>query len=301
MIKNILPGNIFSPTFKKQRLGWLFTAIMAIMVYLATLAMALQATISSTSMGWDESQQGRFTIEFPQQQGEENVALLEGQIKATLDALSAMEEVQEANRISDSEVAHLLQRWISDPEMAKALPLPTLIDVQIKPGSKVSSEIIQQRLSTITPNARVNDHADWLAQMHNVMIAMAALGWILLALTAVALIIAINLICRAVMAVEQKTIELLHVMGATDKTIAETFAQHTYSLSWPAAVLGFALAVFTAGGISLMLRYFTATGNASFTSWIIPGLMLFAVPCLAVIGSVITARMAAFSLLRQQL
>ena len=295
-----LPGNIFSPTFKKQRLGWLFTAIMTIMVYLATLAMALQATISSTSMGWDQKQQGRFTIEFPQQ-GEENITLLEGQIKLTLTALASMEEIQEAARLPDSEIAHLLQRWIADPEMVKALPLPTLIDVQVKPDKNISADLIRQRLSSITPNVRVNDHADWLMQMHNIMLALALLGWILLTLTAVALIIAINLICRAVMAVEQKTIELMHVMGATDKTIADTFAQHTYNLSWPAAVLGFALAVFTAGSLSLMMHYFTATGSASLTTWIVPGLMLIAVPCLAVIGSVITARLAALSLLRQQI
>ena len=60
-----LPCNLFSPTFKRGKLGWLFTAIMAIMVYLATLAMALQTAISSTSLNWDQSQKGRMSVEIP--------------------------------------------------------------------------------------------------------------------------------------------------------------------------------------------------------------------------------------------
>lgn len=297
---NTLPGNLFSPTFKKQQLGWLFTAIMAIMVYLATLAMALQASLSSTSLSWDQTQQGRFTIEF-ELHAEESPAVRDNQIKATVEALTKMPEIFSASVLSDSEISSLLQRWITDPDVIKALPLPKLVDVQIKPGAKITSDDLKKRIFSTAPTARVNDHADWLLQMHHAIIAVASLGWILLFLTAVALMIAINLICRAVMAVEQRTIELLHIMGATDTIIAGTFARHTYNLSWPAAVLGFSMAVFTIGGLALIVRHLTIMGETSPAMWVLPGVTLLAVPCIAVVGAIITARSAALGLLRRQL
>ncbi|MDD3288213.1 MAG: hypothetical protein PHX43_04315 [Alphaproteobacteria bacterium] len=295
-----LPGNLFSPTFKRQHLGWLFTAIMAIMVYLATLAMALQATVSSTGLNWDQQQRGLITIELPPSSDGESAQQAE-KVGKILTILMAMPEVKEAKSLPEAEAIKLLQPWIKDAEFLKTLPLPSLIDVQLHPGKLLSAEAIKSSLKAITNDVRINDHAEWLDRLHKIVYALAALGWLLILLTGIALMVAVSLICRAAMAVEHKTIDLLHTMGATDETIAQAFAAHACKLSWPAAVIGFALAILTLCGFAFLLQYFVISEiSMDEKTWIIPAIALSAVPFIAVIGSIIMARTAVLGLLRKQ-
>jgi cell division transport system permease protein len=295
-----LPDNLFSPTFKQQKLGLLFAAIMAIMVYLATLAMALQVGIASTSLSWDQSQQGRLTVEVsPPPEG--SVLPQADKIKPIMAAIKSMSEVESIRLLPEDEVMKLLQPWFKDVNLLKTMPLPNLIDIQLKSAGSLTPKELQHRLASIETGLRVDDHADWMEQLHRIVHALTALGWLLIALTGVALVIAISLICRTALAVEQRTIDLLHIMGATDRIIADTFARHTQSLSWPAALVGFFLALGTVGGLSFLLKAFVVTGQGGIMSWLFPSTVLLIVPCLAILGAVITARIAVLTLLRRSI
>src|SRR5262245_7460380 len=56
---------LFTPSFRHDKLGWLFVAIVTIMVYIATLATAVEAALSSASLSRNEGVANHLTVEIP--------------------------------------------------------------------------------------------------------------------------------------------------------------------------------------------------------------------------------------------
>ena len=146
------------------------------------------------------------------------------------------------------------------------------------------------RLRTVVSDARVDDHAAWLADLAHLVRSLAALAGLMIALTGLALVIAIALICRAVMATERDTIELLHVMGAGDGSIARHFQSHAWRLAWPAALAGFLLAVISLGFLLFFIRHVVDLSTLQFSRWIGLVLLMIVVPCAAVMAAALSAR-----------
>ena len=114
----------------------------------------------------------------------------------------------------------------------------------------------------------------------------------MIALTALALIIAVSLLCRSIMAAERETISLLHIMGAEDNDIARHFAYHAGRLSFPASLMGFVLAVASAGGMLFFLRNFVDPGAISPYYWTGLGVAMTAVPLAAILIAALSARLS---------
>jgi cell division transport system permease protein len=105
-------------------------------------------------------------------------------------------------------------------------------------------------------------------------------------------VIAIALICRAVMATERDTIELLHVMGAPDSNIARHFQSHAWRLAWPAAGAGFALAVLSVALLLFFIRHVVDLSALEISRWLGLCLLMALVPCAAVLAATVSARLS---------
>ncbi len=291
-----LPNTLFNSAFQHQRLNWLLISVIAIMVYLATFAMTIEAALSLLTITWDQSVENHMTVEIPAL-GDETSMPQPERIKQTLAVLHALPDIQSTAIVPDQETAKLLKPWISDPELAKSLPLPTLIDIEIKPGSFSSAQSIEERLKTVVSDASVDDHASWLSDLLHLIRDLTFLAAFMLFLSGAILFISINLICRAVMATEKDTIELLHTIGATDNDIARHFQHHARRLSWPGALFGFALATLTLGLLSFALKYLPAASNIPAIQWFGLALLTMMVPLVAVIGANLSARFSVLKLL----
>jgi cell division transport system permease protein len=154
---------LFAPAFRHQKLGWLFAGIVAIMVYIATFAMAAEASLSSISLSRNQGVADRLTVEIPAV-GDEATTPQDERVKQAVAVLRAVPGVVEVRPVPEEETERLLQPWISDPDMLKKLPLPALIDVGRRAGSPVTAEMLQEKLANVVSDARVDDHAAWLAQ-----------------------------------------------------------------------------------------------------------------------------------------
>ncbi len=294
-----VPSNLFVMAFRQQRLGLMFTVIMAIMVYLATLAMSAQASLSSVATAWGHSREGRLTIEIPPPDEKANVAQSE-RVRQVIAALRAMPEVGMVESGSDAETARLLKPWINDAALLRSLPLPALIDVKAASGWTLEAETLRKTLAGTIENVRVDDHADWMAALLRLLRGLSLIAGLTILLAGLTMVIAISLICRTAMAVQHETIELLHLMGATDADIARQFQHHARRLSFPAALAGFGLAAVTFAVLALLLGHFVEHPLLSLGgSWLRLILMSLSVPLIAVAGAMITARFSVLSLLRR--
>lgn len=287
----IMPSNLFDTAFRHQRLGVMFSIIMTIMVYLGSLAMAAQATLVRTSIAWEYDLRSRLTVEVtavPDEAREVRAARTE-KIAA---ALRERSEVAHVHIVPQEETTRLLKPWISDPALFAALPLPSLIDVDLKIGRSVDHKELRQVLEQISDSVLIHSHATWMDRLLGFLTGLGVLAVIMLILTGVALVATIIVVCRAAMSAQRDTIELLHFLGATDASIAIQFQKYIRKLSIPAALIGFLLAVLTLGFLVLLLGTLGGLSLIAVSSWVTLGAVMAVIPVGATILAVLTARLS---------
>jgi cell division transport system permease protein len=126
------------------------------------------------------------------------------------------------------------------------LPVPRLVDVQISPTADIDFAKLRQRLATVLPDARLDDHQSWLARLRGFIVrveAIIATGIVaVIGLTAVSVIFAAN----TSLAIHHRVIELLHLLGAGDSYIARQFQIYALRLGLLGGMTGAFAAVLTA-------------------------------------------------------
>lgn len=292
-----LPRALFSPAFRYQHLSWFFIALVGIMVYVATFATATEATLSAITLTWDMSAQSRSTVEIPAVEDESTVSQAD-RIKQTLDILHAIPGITAVKSLPDDEAARLLKPWINQPELLKAIALPTLIDIEKTPDSNLTSGDIQDKLKVVASDIRVDDHASWLADMKHLVNGLSLMAGLMILLTALTLIIAVSLICRAIMATERETISLLHIIGADDDVIAHNFQSHAQQLALRAALTGFTLALISVAILLFFLRRFADPALLQPLHWASLAASILVVPLAAVWIAATSARLSVLKILR---
>ncbi|MDD3371629.1 MAG: hypothetical protein PHE27_07390, partial [Alphaproteobacteria bacterium] len=117
-------------------------------------------------------------------------------------------------------------------------------------------------------------------------------------LTAVALVIAVNLICKTIIATEHETISLLHVIGAEDLDIARHFQMHTAHIVMRSAATGFAVALIVISTLLYSTQHIADLSALTWEHWISVGLASLLVPVCATIIASIAARLSVLRLIK---
>jgi cell division transport system permease protein len=292
-----LPRHLFTPSFRYQHLGRSFAVIVAIMVFIATFATAAEAVLLTLGYSWGQTMESRMTVEIPAVGDEAGQSQAE-RVKAATSILRNTPGIGFVMPLSDDEVARLLQPWFSQPELLRALPLPTLIDVERTPGSTLTAMQIQDSLKNAVSDAHVDDHGLWTQDVWRLVDGLSILGGLTIALTGVTLIIAVSLICRAVMAAEHETISLLHNLGAEDGDIARHFQAQAARISKRAALLGFAAALAVTALLMLVTRHLADLSGLHAKQWAELALASASVPLFATYLATATARASVLRLIR---
>ncbi len=293
-----LPANLFATAFRQQRLGLMFAAIMTILVYLATLALAAQIGLAGMALDWSRNLKGGFTVEIPSS-ANDNAKDKAEKTEKVIAILQTLPHVERIEPLAEEDEARLLAPWIGDSDVLQSLPLPTLIDVRMKPGAPVPMEDLRNKLAAAVPKVEAGSHADEMSPLQRLIRSLGFLAGLMILLTGVTLIISIVLICRAAMAVQHETLDLLHLIGTVNTDIARQFQRHALRLAWPAAAGGFALALLTAAFVVVLYGHFGQRALTFNPSWIVSGIVMALVPVTAVIVAVATARLSVLSLLRR--
>lgn len=291
-----IPTKLFAPSFRHQKLGWFLAVMVGIMVYVATFAMSAEATLSAITFTWDRGMHSRMTVEIPAVDDENSMPQAE-RVKQVMNVLHAMPQIALALPLSDDETMRLLKPWINQPELLKVLPVPVLIDIERKEGANLNADDLRQQLKPIVKDIRVDDHTTWLSDLNHLVSGLTVIAGLIILLTGITLVIAVSLICHAIMATEHDTMSLLHALGATDNDIAHHFQKHTQRLSWPASLAGFMLALISTASLMFFLKNFADPSMLQWSHWIVLGLMTLLVPVLAIIIATLAARLSVLKLL----
>lgn len=225
--------------------------IIAIMMFLTVLAAALGLGMDNAADRLDQRLAGRLTVQVVDADAEARAADAR-RIAALMRTLPGVTSVRETPR---EELAALLQPWLGRDGLDRDLPIPALIDIDMADGSDSALAEVEAAVARVAPAARVDRHARWLAPVASLFSWLTLLALAMVLLMAGATAAAVVLAARGALDTHRATIDVLHMMGATDGQVARLF-QRRIALD---ALLGGLVGLLTALVVIALIGWRVAT------------------------------------------
>jgi len=225
--------------FPEGRLAGPMPWVIAIMMFLTVLAAAAGLGLAA---GVDriEGQVGnRVTVQVV----EPNPDLRSRQAAQLVSLLKRQTGVAAARRVPDEEVSRLLEPWLGGGAVDAELPIPAMIDVDLAQGGRDGLPRLRKTVARVAPSAIVSDTAEWLGPLSGLLTSLQWVAAGLVALMIGATGATVVLAARASLNTHNGTIEILHLMGATDPQIARLFQRRIAMDVLFGGLLGFVIAV----------------------------------------------------------
>jgi len=296
-VSDAISGASEAQLVPQTRLSGPIPWVIAIMVLLTVVAAAGGLALTNLAGQASADLSGGITVQVVSASPEERA-------RQANDALAALREapgVTAVRLVPAAEVDALIEPWLGTAsDDADALPIPALIDARLDGAvSEARLAELRARLARVAPKARVDAQAGWLEPVFG---AIEALGWLALALVgllAVTTSAAVLLAARTALNSHRDTIEVVHMLGGTDRQIARIFQRSIAIDAAAGGLLGLALALTV---ILALGRRFAALGSGlvggaglGWSDWA----LLAAVPVAVVALATLTARLAVLRALRQ--
>lgn len=224
--------------------------IIAVMAFLATIALAGALLLNNVIVRWSNSLSGTLTIQVPSAAG---TAETEARIKRIVALLRDVKAVARVRVLSAAESSALVEPWLGRGAAAIGLPLPRLIDVGLAEDAGIDLAALRKQVDEAAPGATVEEHQKWLDEM----IGVIRWGW-RLALVVVVLIffaaaMTIVFAMRTSLRIHRAVTDVLHLIGARDQYIAEQFQRHAFRLGLLGGVIGAGFAALVLIGLERIL------------------------------------------------
>jgi cell division transport system permease protein len=154
--------------------------------------------------------------------------------------------VKAVRPLSLEESSALIEPWIGKSDALRALPVPRLIAIEVDRSSPPDMKALGDIIASEFKGAKLDDHRYWQQQIRTVTDSLALGGLAILMLVGAATTAIIVSATRSSMASNREIVEVLHLVGATDRYIAREFERHFLRLGIRAGLVGagFATLVF---------------------------------------------------------
>lgn len=264
--------------------------VIAIMMFLTVLAAAGGLALNHAARNVTGSIAQRITVQIV----EANPDLREQQTRAAITALRGLDGVREIVRVPDAEINALIEPWIGAAGDEEGIPVPTMIDADLTEEAHARLELVEEAVIAAAPSARVDDHAQFLAPLAGLIGSLTWLALALVLLTASALAASVILAVRAALNTHRATIEVLHLMGATDVQIARLFQRRIALDALLGGIVGFLCAIIV---LLLLGQRIGAVGSELLGSARLPLTAWFILALLPIVGAVMSTLVARFTVI----
>ncbi len=236
----------FDIPLKQDATGRFLPWIIALMVYLAVLALAASLVLSGLAQRWGNDLSGNLTVQVSPG-GSDSRMVLDERVRRVMDTLSGSAFVADAQKLDDAAARALVEPWLGDGALLAELPVPVLIDVRLAPGA--APDQLADQIRALGPGITVEDPARWLGELRRIARTVQGLSVAIILLIGGAAVASIIFAASAGFAVHRGEVELLHVMGASDSYVASQFQRHILRQAIFGGGIGFTLSLLTLLGL----------------------------------------------------
>jgi cell division transport system permease protein len=211
-------------------LGWLFASpadrrllggaklrgpmpwVIAIMSFSILIIAATGLALAGTAGVLTRAIEARYAIEIP------SGAV---SLDALLQTVRSAPGVASAQAVPESDMRNTLERWLGPAAQSRELPVPALINFDLRPGADLGA--IRQRVRAAAPDAQIIAHSESIGPL---LRSLRLLQWIafgLVVMLCAAAAAAVVLAARGALDTHRSTIEVMHGVGATDIQVTHLF------------------------------------------------------------------------------
>ncbi len=228
--------------------------VVGLMVYLATLTLAVALLVSTLAADWSAGLTGTVTIHIVAA-SDETEAEMDRRVEAAIREALKTPGVEEASAIPLSQVAKLLAPWLGDEAPIADLPLPRIVDVKLSEDADLDIDGLRARLENAVPGAALDDHQLWRDRLVRFLLAIQIVAGVMVALIGTTTVTVVVFATRAGLAVHNEVIEVLHMIGAHDEYVAGQFQSNALMLGLKGGVSG------SIAGIATLLAIKSTAGQ----------------------------------------
>lgn len=287
-------ARLLPPTRLTGPIPWVIAILIALVVIAAAGGIALRNLATTASDGLSSAVSVQVI--------EPNPDLRAARGAAAAKLLTGLEGVTAVRLVPEAELVAMLEPWLGAGASSGDVPIPALIDVELA-GNAGPEEIarIETALAAAVPGARVDAQGDFLRPVQDALTALQWLALGLIALIALATAAAVWLAARNAFAAARDTVEIMHLLGASERQIAAVFLRDVLREAAAGALLGAGLGV---AAVWVLGRQFAALdsgmvsgGGLGLADW----LVLATIPLAGVLLALATARITIALALRDML
>lgn len=188
--------------------------LIAIMTFVMVVVAAAGLALANTSSIVKSGVEHRYSIQ-----------IADGAAKApaAIAAARAQSGVTRVEQVPAEDLRRTLERWLGPAGQEANLPLPAIIDVDLRPGTDPSA--VGTAIERAAPGARFISHRTSLEPLLKALRGLTLLALGLVLLIALASAAAVVLAARGALDTHRGTIEVMHGIGATDEQVARLFVR----------------------------------------------------------------------------
>ncbi|MAE51418.1 MAG: permease [Micavibrio sp.] len=287
------------PLNKSAGTGFLVLLI-ALMTFLGVMALAGSFALGSMAHHWSSGLENKLTIEIPADDATGTIRTredIEKLSESVTERLSAQNFIRDIHALSQTEIQELIAPWLGeDAENIPDMPLPGLIAVEFITINDHLIEKMRADLANIAPNIVIDRHESWLADILRLTGALQFATLLTTLMIGATTIIAIAGAVKSRIAIHRKDVELLHLMGASDRYISRQFQRHALILALQGAAAGAAAGLLGLLAISLFAG---DTAAALLPEFQLNMIHIFTLAALPAAACFIAAATAKFTVLRE--
>lgn len=267
-----VPRNPTDRLLPEGRLGGPMPWVVAIMVFLTMLAAAGGLVLGGLAQALGGAVEGRLTVQIPGDDAKGQGAAT-GAVARRLTGIAGVTAVRIVPR---ERLLDQLRPWLGADLGDAGLPVPALIDVDVAAPQARADDLrraIASAAADAAPGARLVAHADFLAPLARFVRSVVAGAIAVVGLMAIATAATVVLAARGALAAHRSTIEVMHMLGATDQQVTRLFQRRlTLDVAFGAAlglVVAAVVAYATARAIAQLGGDMVAGLTLPFWSWLL--------------------------------
>jgi cell division transport system permease protein len=157
--------------------------------------------------------------------------------------LKGMSGVTNVQRVDPEKLKTMLKVWTGDTSTNIDFPLPTLLDVEFDNAQLADTDIIKQRLRTISSDISVENHSNWSQKLvifgKSLKLVTILIGSFILFCAAIIVI----LVTKSALQAYYSTLDILRLLGAKDSYIAKIFQNQVLKSSFYGGIYGVMFAI----------------------------------------------------------
>lgn len=280
------PGSIIPSNVASLRS---LTVTMAVMSYLACLAIGALILVDRAVTSWTSGLSQEMTVQVAHVRGTDITA----ELAKAREIVADFPGILETEVLPEEAGAKLLEPWLGTRSL-EGLPVPRLIRVVADPVHQPDLQGLEKALAEVK-GVHLDTHRKWEAELTRMARALSVLSYAILLLISVSAIAIVVFATRAVLQANRPIVDLLHLVGARDNYIARQIDGRFLRTGLLSGFIGVALGLFT----FLLLGLSSGSGMAVASRSLLfsaPEIaiwsygFLFAVPVAATLICLITAR-----------